>query len=205
MDIVAVGSRKTALTQLMNAWRAEVHEIATGFAPANIVVAPIVQPLNLIVQSDLQDGRDGCRVALNRISLTYNLQSGGAVGAAKINRVRCALIWDKQTNGAAPATAAIQETGTAGNEPIFAIPNYNFRQRLVVLYDQMHTVDSVAHPTLTRSFSLPLTGKMTTYVAGAGAGTVADIITGGLFWVMYSDGTTTDVVGSLQANLYFHP
>lgn len=206
MDIAGGGSRKTALNQLMAAWKAEVHETNTGFAPGNILAAGLIAPLNIIVQNDEQSGRDGCRIGLNRLSMTYNLQSGGTVAAPKINRVRCVVLWDKQTNGVAPVLANIQETGVAGTETICAIPNFNFRQRLVVLYDQMHILNSVASPTLTRSLSIDLTGKMTTYVAGAGAGAVADIITGGLFFVWYSDaGAAGDTVGMFNASLYFHP
>lgn len=119
--------------------------------------------------------------------------------------MRCALIWDKQTNGVAPTEAMIQETPAAGNETITGMPNFNFRDRLVVLYDRVHVLNGLENPMVCSNFSIDLTGKKTAFIAGAGsANDTAQIISGGLFWYVKSDGNNISS-NALQYSLYYHP
>jgi len=199
MDVVPTVTRRGAMRAVLAAWQGELHDLGASYATSAQPTAATIVALNSIVQGDLQGNRDGARVALNRVCVAYSILGTVATGSI----VRCILLWDTQTNGVAPTEAMIQETTTA-NAVLAAAPNFNYRGRLKVLYDKTHVVNTVSYPLFTTNFSVDLTGKQTTYVAGAGAGTVADIITGGLFWYVKADGNNT-TSNSLNAALYFHP
>lgn len=206
MDLIPVTTRQTALKALTRAWKAELHDIGASYALSNQTSAATITCLNTIVQGDLQGNRDGARVSLERIAVNYCLAGPVAPTAplATGTRVRVALLWDTQTNGVAPTEAMIQET-TTDIGAMAIMPNFNYRDRLHVLYDRLHVLSSVSDPKICVNFSISLTGKQTNYVAGAGAGTVADVITGGLFWYVKPEGADNITSNSLCSAIYFHP
>lgn len=207
MDLVpSVQSRGSALKALIGAWKGELHDVGFAYALSNQPTAYTCVCVNSMPQNDLQSGRDGARIALNRIAISYVLAGPVAptVPLTTGSRVRVALLWDKQTNGVAPTEAMIQETTVAGNETMAIMPNYNYRDRLTVLYDRLHVLNGLDTPMIATNFSVDLTGKQTTFVAGAGTGVTADVITGGLFWYVKADGNNT-TSNALTAALYFHP
>lgn len=74
MDLVPVVSRASALRNLTQAWKAELHDFSgPSYALSNQGTAATILCLNSMIVGDDQVNRDGCNISLNRIGLSYTL------------------------------------------------------------------------------------------------------------------------------------
>lgn len=186
------------LTRLRQANQANLHDVGVGFAASTQGTTMGIPALNLIVQGDLQGNRAGCNISMTRIRGYFALKTLAVASPV----IRMALLYDHQTNGVAPTAVMIQETPSGGNEAYALMPNFNYRKRIEVLHDWILPLSTLDDTCKIIHFDINLNGRPTEYVAGAGAGTVADIVTGGLFLYILAD-TAASATIAFQAQLFY--
>lgn len=114
--------------------------------------------------------RIGRKIQLRSVQIRYTVTPPGAGG---VSQNRFVIVYDKQTNGAAP-TAADVFAINAFDSPL----NLNNAERFVVIMDEI--TDSCQSQLINMSGKRYAKIRLDTLYAG-NAGTVGDITTGGLF------------------------
>ncbi len=115
--------RELAETSLTSAW--------AMYDPATTSLSPVVQ-------GDGESARDGRQYTIRDITIHAHLRQGAQeaiVDPPNDTIARVALIWDKQTNGAAPTPANIFTTG--GAQAFSGFRNLEYVERFEVLADKM--------------------------------------------------------------------
>jgi len=133
--------------------------------------------LNGIARGADIDERDGREVVMRSIQLSYTAQVTSGTGTAQ--RVRVMVVYDRQTNGAAPTSAQIMSV----DSDVHAPRNLEYRKRFTILHDRVYVLN--AHNEsggeqfcrFYRKLNHPITFN------SGNAGTVADIATGSLYLV----------------------
>lgn len=180
------------------------------FDPATVGTA-----FNIILAGAAAYNRIGRKVNLKNINLHYNLVTQGSLGS-KATYVRVVLVYDRQTNGAAPpwslVFAATDGSGTVTSD-VFSPVNLSNRDRFEILRDDHYMVPDIPAleaptpdtcgftPTmdeLKRHHFVPLTGRDTVY--SASGGTVGDVSTGGLFFFVLG-GTDSSTNGTWKVRV----
>lgn len=120
------------------------------------------------------------------------------------DNIRVALVYDKQTNGAAPGTQDIwEEIAASALDSSFAPRNVNNYERFSVLADEKIMLNNVAG-TGARCSGYIKVSLPTRY--GTSTGTVTDIASGGLFLIVYdsniSAGLTLSTIVGYTRVLY---
>lgn len=173
-----------------------------GAASPGAAGAYSITVLNALTQGTDATNRLGRKILMKsiqlRLELTDQLAATGLQPAGILpGEYRIVVVFDTQTNGAAPAAADIfQSTPAAG---LITPLNLNNRERFKVVWDKVRHVDqsgpATAHVKLYKKCNYPV-------VFNAGnAGTVGDIQTGGLFICIATTLSATAAPG-LQVNLY---
>lgn len=138
------------------------------------------------------DNRIGRKVLWKKIFIRYT----GFLTAGSANKVRLLVVYDKQTNGVAPAITDIL-LADAFNSP----NNLNNRDRFLTIIDEITenagTGDSCIAGTITRKIGLE-----TIFNAGT-AGTVADITSGSIHVFICGTGSTGAVDFDMRIRLRF--
>jgi hypothetical protein len=163
----------------------------------------IISCLNPIASGAGFFQRIGRRIEMKSIRLTASIRFRQAGTTPADDFARVMIIYDKQSNGAAPTIAAIlqsQDNTTTSNSP-FAGINLNNRDRFEVIRDQMVYLplltaanvsgppDPVAPSYLMKMYA-KLGGRITQF--GADAGAIASITTGALLLVVYAGSAPAD-------------
>lgn len=155
-----------------------LDNVPTG-SPISVLNVAQFFHLNAIPQGSNVGNRDGNIINMLWFNLRATLYSGDPSG----NVMRVLIMYDKQTNGATPSEADVfAPTG----DPT-AMRFWNSQQRYVFLYDKMIALD-VNKPS-TINFTKRL-NKKTNY-GNSAVGTIANVVTGGLFLVVISDSNAT--------------
>lgn len=147
------------------------------FATATGVVIPINVGITNGASSTQHVGR---RINLTSLLLRWRVTvAPTTTGAACL---RCLVVYDKQSNGAA-ATAAQVLTVDSFTSPM----NLGYNHRFTVISDEYIPTIGTAGPqsvfyTVYRKFRLPVEYNETN------GGTIADILTGGMFAILYQSG-----------------
>lgn len=142
----------------------------------DVTTAGNITPINLVRLGNDDNNRIGRKIVVTSIQVRARF---GLEAAANASAVRCALIYDKQTNGALPALSDIYDTGSAASAEQ-SMHNLNNRDRFVVLYDEIFQLDQAQK--ITHSFKYYRKVQLET-VYGADGATIAEISTGALYWV----------------------
>lgn len=137
----------------------------------------VIVLLNGMSEGDSEGTREGVSITLK--SYTEHLQF---ITADATNVMRRILVWDKQTNGAAPALSDILEDSTT--LPLLSPKKWENRKRFQFLKDDILNVSTYT-PQLLSKLYLKLKGKKTNYLSNVN--TSAGITSGGLYLVMFSD------------------
>lgn len=146
------------------------------------------------MQGTTQSTRIGQRIRVQEILLNYQTWNPSTVLADSLQGVRVMLIEDRMTNGANPAIGNLVTTLSSN-----ALYNLVRANTFRVLYDEV-VCPAINYGTNNGSGGLicrrvKVTCNCITDYSLGNAGTVADIDTGGLFVVIWSDlGTTTSPV-----------
>lgn len=159
-----------------------------------------VQALNLIRSGASFFNRIGRRIEMK--SLMVKLQISPLRTMGTNDYVRIVVVYDRQTNGAAPAVAdIIQDTDQAGanSTNIFTDINLNNRDRFLIFMDKRISLPSLTltagvitnpglidpvSPTFIFTKYIKIKGEVAQYKADSAPAVVADISTGGLFMLV---------------------
>jgi len=194
--------------------REEVKSIDNGNAmtPAHGTAAlnttGSVFPLNIVAQGSAQYERVGNKIDMRSLELSYTLQPIAAARSCAMDSARILVVYDKQTNGAAPAISDILQDADQAGDPFtntFSGLNILNSDRFIVLYDRRVQLPAlttqVAAPSVTAEFPSGFGGDLLGKGDGLGfhhrflrfrglptqfkanGGSVGDISTGGVFLV----------------------
>jgi len=169
-----------------------------------ITATPVFQCVNALQTGSGSWQREGDQVKLKSFHIRGQIRvATGAHGTYDAQNVRIMLVYDRQTNGAAPAAAdLIYNLDQAGNvvaTTSHSSTNYTNKKRFLVLMDEMHACPAVATAGGTSGRAefqdtvsnveryVKCKNLPTLYSASANPATVAQIVTGGLFLVLWSD------------------
>jgi len=154
---------------------------------SNDGITPIL--LNGIARGDEINQRNGREVTIKSIELRYMIESEAASGP--VTSCRVMLVYDKQTNGAA-LTSQLVLNGTGDARTPFQPRNLENRKRFWILYDEMFDIGALGQaaavgsiPRQPRKFYRRIT--LPTVFNSGDAGTVADITTGSLYLLAFTD------------------
>lgn len=145
--------------------------------------------LNGLARGDDIGGRNGREVVMKSIETKFNLYVTAGTGVDQTHRV--VIVYDRQTNGAAPVLLDVLSAATA-----YAPRNLENRRRFKIIFDRTVALnasgESGSHQVL--SFYRRL-AHPTTFNAG-NAGTVGDITTGAFFAIFYGNIAAGATAGS---------
>lgn len=166
-----------------------VHEpkwTLTESGSTSVSTTPYFQIMNLISQGDTATSRDGNEIFMTTFDLRIQL-----VGADATNLVRIMIYYDRQFNNTNPTTAglAVPLDTLSINNSIYAQHNINSRKRLKWIFDRTYSlITNTTDQTdkYQRHISIHKKIKMPTIYTG-NAGSLADILTGGLILAIVSD------------------
>lgn len=168
-----------------------------------LVTTGAIYPCGLysIVQGDTGSTREGNKIHLKEMRLTYNLTTTGVVGVARVM-----VVWDRQSNGGVFATSDVLDSSTT-------LAPYNHQNvvgaggsRFTVIYDKLHDCNAretsaavfTQAMTFTRKFTKSVQ-RMIEYDANAGA--ITDLVSNNLQICVI--GTSTSITFGFQCDLEF--
>ena len=132
--------------------------------------------LNGVARGDDINQRVGRRVRLASLQASIVNYVTPATGIDQTHR--CLIVYDKQSNGVAPAITDVLVSAST-----VAMPNLDNRQRFVILYDKLMHLNAAAEPGSMVAFKINKRLPYGVQFNSGDAGTVADIQTGGLFFI----------------------
>lgn len=161
----------------------ETRYLLSDAAATSLSTTPSFTVLNLMQQGDTAGTRDGNKIYLQSVDLRVQL-----IVADTTNLVRMLLVYDRQSNASNPSAvgiANILDVPAAASQALGPqlIPT---KRRYNILLDRIFTLDLVDKYTWMIHKHIKI-NKYTEY--NGNAGTVADIITGGLYLIFISDST----------------
>jgi len=178
--------------------------VPTGIPSSN---ATALNCKNFPIQGSALYQRIGSKISMQSLQIRGNVYLPGTTAVASNvleSDIRFVVVYDKQTNGAAPlwsdVFADLPASGTLASSSLSHVNPYN-RDRFVILYDTVkHYPGTIIttgaspgyNPTATETalhINVNLRGLETMYKATAGS--VADISTGGLFVGYLTNGTAS--------------
>jgi len=164
----------------------------------DVTTTGTVTPLNIIRLGSDDFNRVGRKLLVKSIQVRTRM---ALENTANGSTIRMALVYDKQTNGALPAIADIWDTGTAAS-PELAMNNLNNRDRFSILMDEVIQLDQAQAISYSNKFYKKVNLEC---VYGIDAATIAEISTGGLYWVTIGSvaAGTTDVDQSTTIRLRY--
>lgn len=155
----------------------------------------VIGIMNAMAPGTSASTRIGRRILMKAINLRLLLQREDA-STATVQAVRFMIIYDRQTNGVAPAMTDILDTGTITSQH-----NMANVYRFFTIMDRTMVLSGAGGNTINFSKKYKSINLPVVYNAGT-AGTVADINTGGLFFCYVGNTAAgiddTDVSASLR-------
>jgi len=180
--------------------------------------AASVTTLNLVVAGSTFNQRIGRKICLKSLYIRghYTYTATPSTAASDPAYVRTVVVYDKQTNGAAPTWANVftsyDQALTTSSTALDHV-NLDFRDRFVILADETHLIMPFGAAQQPAAFTptasemminryIPLKNMETQYKADSSPSVVGDIATGGLFLLQFSSATpangTARFTGSLR-------
>jgi len=159
---------------------------ATLSAPSGTVTyTPFVGLINAISQGTDATNRIGREIILKSFEFRMNFccdttglntwESLGLPGRT----IRIVCVYDRQTDGAAPAWTQVYNTGTGSStNHVNAERNQDFMERFVILFDEVHQIGS-AGPNFGMIHRYVKMGLRTKYAGTSAA--IGDIVSGSLY------------------------
>lgn len=152
------------------------------FAGLNVATGTVTV-LNACTAGGLPTNRVGRRICMKSVLIKgfFSMQPTSTQSCP----IRMIIVYDKQTNKAAPAAADILAADAIQNPNLLANSH-----RFQVIRDIIIPCIGTAGPQSVYVNEYAKINLETEFIDGAGAGTVADITSGGLFALAYANGTT---------------
>jgi hypothetical protein len=143
--------------------------------------------------------RLGRKVVLTRLEFSLLNASTPTTGLDQVQRIL--LIWDRQTNGAAPAILDVLSAGSPTS-----LFNPDNATRFKILFDWIKPVNASTESdsiVATGHVSIPL--RLPVQFNGGGAGSVADIVSGSLYLITLGSLASGATAGSVTGytRVYF--
>jgi len=155
--------------------------------------------MNACIQGlDAIGQRIGREIVMKRliVRVTGGVQVADLVaGTGYVNdsdTIRCVIVFDKQTNGAAPSWASIYNTSGNAGAP-FANRSVSTLDRFMVLADKTFQVCAAGPNSFDHTFKLKV--NLETRFTSTNNGDVTDIITGSLYVFVVDGNSTANVPG----------
>jgi len=152
-------------------WATDKHQF--NFVDSNVATTAIGAGLGFSVPlllNGLQLGTGGS----NRIGRSILMKTIYIWAAQAGTQSRHIILYDKQANGAAPAIADVFQVTTTARSPL----NYSYLDRFALIYDQW--LPLVGDTYTVDNFDI----ELETYFNSGNAGTVADISSGALYYML---------------------
>lgn len=174
--------------------------IDTDTVLSNVSLVGAVQLLNGVAQGTDFTDRIGRKIILKSLFFRVNFFPSATTAAPTGTTVRLLIVYDCQTNGAAPLVSDILQSGNY-DSPI----NLNNRDRFKVLYDKFIMMCATAYTAGTLAAGDPCPKMLTKYkkmymeqIFGGTANTVGSIQTGSIYAMLIASANNT-----VQADSYF--
>lgn len=136
--------------------------------------------LNASQAGALPTNRVGRRIKMTSLLIRGNIQM--AATSTGSTPVRVLVVYDKQTNKAAPAANEVLNADTIANTQLLA----NSHRFQVIMDEIVQCVGASGPQSCYINRYVKLNGLETEYIDGTGAGTSADITSGGLFCFVWT-------------------
>lgn len=159
-----------------------------GAGSSGLSGVPIIEVFNAVVQGTDSITRIGRKIMMTSLQLRYDCNvslaaTGVPPAGLQAGDIRLLVVYDSQTNGAAPIYSDILQATTTGSA--FTAPmNLNNRERFKVIFDKIRHLDPQGPAS--QSFKLYKKCRLPVIFNSGNAGTVADIQTGGVFLMTIS-------------------
>jgi len=160
-----------------------VTMVVTGVGTATVTL------LNGLSQGTTSNTRIGSRIEVKNVQFKYNFQGGDS--ATGITPIRVKIVYDKESNGAAPLATDIM-----ASDAIDGLNNLNTAGRFITMFDQTWQPNAGASYGVSAGSSQAqlLEGyvkcNLPTKYNGGNAGTVADISSGSIYVLCWTNGVT---------------
>lgn len=166
---------KKAIKQINRSIKAEIRINDINTAAAGVTTAPSLTLLNGVAQGDADAQREGDQIYMKYLILKGYIQPGDPNG----NLLRLVIIYDTQTNGAAPSFADLFQT--LGD--VAALRFWFSQKRYKFIFDKTYAVDAY------KPISINIRKKLNkfTYFGNNASGGVANMIKGSLYLYTISD------------------
>lgn len=142
---------------------------------------------------------------MTSVSVDFAIAALGAVTGANgypfngnVDAINVFLVYDRQSNGAAPAFTDIYNGSGSALAP-FGHRNVNNLERFEVLKKGTYKIDSASNNMIRDSWYLPMHHE--TRYNGGNAGTIADIQTGSIYLVFVDQNTAVVGAASMAADV----
>lgn len=206
------GKRNKGVRRSPALLRRKTSEIKTVDV-ASVAIEPVSGAATTTLLNGCVEGVDavnrvGRRINMKSISLRMGITITEAPTTANPTYIRYALVYDRQPNGAAPAYSDIFQNITlagATSSDAFSFPNPTNFDRFTILRDGFRVFrpfnDGLVNQPkqsldneqdAAEKWFVNLKGLEATYIAGAGAGTIADFRTGSLWFITTSNQTAAN-------------
>lgn len=157
-----------------------------GTASTTVSTAGAVVQMLDVANGTGASERIGKSIMLHDLTLNYNVLPNAASSRLLW---RVVVVYDRQTNGAAPTVTDVMHTAT-----VEAMYNADNQTRFKILYDQSGVIVTnatgidIEYKTIYRNIKISLKGLRTEY-SGTGS-TSASIVKGGIYMILLSNTTT---------------
>lgn len=204
----AIRRIKKKVNALAKTVRAEVRVNPTTSELVPLTQAQIPYILNGMDCGDVDGKRDATQIQMKYLQVRMSFVTDDAKMPATNAgiSVRCMIVYDRMPNGAVIPTSSLLQTGGTASRNYYAPTLHSYRKRFKVLYDKNYalsphaeTRQSTGVGVTTYDYSpkvIKISKKINlgaSYVTGAGAGTIVDLIKGSLYLLIFS---------SVDANWY---
>lgn len=175
--------------------RVEMKFLDTNVAAQDMSSGPTINLVNGIAQGTDYNNRVGRRFLMKKIQINLEINPGVAQTVAEQGRVL--VVYDNQSNGAAPAIGDILSISSTTS-----FMNLNNRDRFKVIWDKRYKCPVVAATNNSEFIQIDqYFRKCALEVTNSGTGaTVGSIATGGLYVIGLSDGNTATQVPTISFN-----
>lgn len=183
-------------------------------APFALLATPYLKCVNAVTQGTAPSQRIGRKISLKSITINGKFVPNNVAAACLATGVRMMLVYDKQPNVLQPTVAnIIAECDAAGavTSQFTSRANRDNEQRFSIIKDKIYQLPNLAiagdySNTLRYIYNwrVNLKGRQTTYFQSAAPPTYADITTGSLHLIMFSDVATSNWEGNHTTRLTFN-
>lgn len=173
--------------------RAELKAVDTTISQVADTTGAVTL-LNGIARGDDINQRVGRRVRLASLQASIVNYVTPTTGIDQTHR--CLIVYDKQSNGVAPAITDVLVSAST-----VAMPNLDNRQRFVILYDKLMHLNASAEPGSMVAFKISKRLPYGVQFNSGDAGTVADIQTGGLFFITIGSVAAGGTAGTFSGRI----